>query len=249
MIARVAAVAAVVLAIVVVAVVLLGGEQTRRYAFEFQNAGQLVNDNDVRIAGRRVGSIKEIELTKDNRARILIDVQEPFAPLHEGTTAVIRATSLSGVANRYIALTPGPQSNPKLDDMATLGPDKTTTIVDLDQLIDTFDEPTRKDLQKTIQGLSTQFKDKGEAAGQAAKYFNPALSTSRKLVQQLTADEGTLTAFLLNGSKTVGALAQRRDDISSTVNNTEQTVTSCGVDVVKSGRTHSTKVLSATWKI
>ena len=50
----------------------------------------------------------------------------------------IRATSLSGIANRYIALTPGPNSNPKLPDGATLGTDKTTSIVDLDQLFNTL---------------------------------------------------------------------------------------------------------------
>ncbi len=230
MIARVAALAAVVLAAVVVFVLLTSGSAKRTYSLEFQTAGQLVKDDDVQVGGRRIGSIKAIELTKDNRARIKVEVQEPYAPLHEGTTAVIRATSLSGVANRYIALTPGAQSSPELADNATLTPDKTTTIVDLDQLIDTFDEPTRKDLQKTIQGLSTQLKDKGDAAGQAAKYFNPALSTSRRLVQQLTADEGTLTAFLVNGSKTVTALAARRDDLSSTVDNTERTASAIAAE-------------------
>ena len=59
------------------------------------------------MGGRRIGSIRKIELTDDNQALVSVSVEEPFAPLHVGTTAVIRATSLSGVANRYIALTPG----------------------------------------------------------------------------------------------------------------------------------------------
>jgi phospholipid/cholesterol/gamma-HCH transport system substrate-binding protein len=222
-IGRVAAVGAVVLAAVVLAVVLLGGGETHTYSLVFQTAGQLVKDDDVQVGGRRVGSIDSIELTNDNRAKVEVKVQEPFAPLHQGTTAVIRATSLSGVANRYIALTPGPQSSPELDDSATLQSDRTTTIVDLDQLFDTFDEPTRKDLQKVITSLSTQFDGKGEAAGQAARYFNPLLSTSRQLVQQLTADDGVLTDFLVNSAKTTGALAERRDDLSSAVSNTNTT--------------------------
>ena len=44
----------------------------------------------MQIGGRRIGSIKKIELTDDNQAEITIAVEEPYAPLHEGTTAVIR---------------------------------------------------------------------------------------------------------------------------------------------------------------
>ena len=40
------------------------------------------------------------------RPRSTITVDEP---LHEGTTAIVRATSLSGIANRYVSLAPGPE--------------------------------------------------------------------------------------------------------------------------------------------
>jgi phospholipid/cholesterol/gamma-HCH transport system substrate-binding protein len=221
-IARVAAAGAVVLAAVVLAVVLLRAADVHRYDLVFESAGQLVKDDDVQIGGRRIGSVRDIELTDDNLARVHIEVQEPYAPLHEGTTAIIRATSLSGVANRYVALTPGPQSNPELDDRATLRTDATTTIVDLDQLLNTFDDPTRRDLTKLVRAFATQFDGQGEAAGQAARYFNPLLSTSRRLVAQLNADERILTDFLLNTSTTVGALAERRDDLSGAIANTNR---------------------------
>ena len=88
-------------------------------------------------------------------------MQDGYAPLHEGTTALIRATSLSGIANRYIALTPGPNSNPKLSDGATLGTDKTTSIVDLDQLFNTLDPKTRTSLQQFIQGSAQWYDNRG----------------------------------------------------------------------------------------
>ena len=72
----------------------------------------------MQIGGRRIGSVKKIELTDDNQAEVTIDVEEPYAPLHEGTTAIIRLTSLSGVANRYVALSPGPNNAPELQDGA-----------------------------------------------------------------------------------------------------------------------------------
>src|SRR5215212_9209176 len=106
-VARGIALGALVLAGVLVAVLLLGGTSTSKYTIRFQNAGQLVKDDDVQIGGRRVGSVKDIKLTNDNQAEVDIEVEEGYVPLKEGTTALIKATSLSGIANRYIVLTPG----------------------------------------------------------------------------------------------------------------------------------------------
>ena len=90
----------------VAAWLVLRGDGGTTYKLRFENAGQLVRDDDVQVGGRRVGSVRDIELTDDNQAEITVNVQDGYAPLHQGTTALIRATSLSGIANRYIALTP-----------------------------------------------------------------------------------------------------------------------------------------------
>jgi phospholipid/cholesterol/gamma-HCH transport system substrate-binding protein len=60
---------ALVLAVAILAwLLLLRGSPGHEYTFVFENAGQLVRDNDVQVGGRRVGSIKDIELTDDNQA-------------------------------------------------------------------------------------------------------------------------------------------------------------------------------------
>ena len=69
------------------------------------------------VAGQPIGKVDDISLTKDAQAEVTISVDEQ---LHEGTTAIIRATSLSGIANRYVSITPGPDNAPELDDGATL---------------------------------------------------------------------------------------------------------------------------------
>src|SRR6058998_2415671 len=114
--ARGLAFGALAVALVVVAIVLLTGGGGHRYTLLFQNAGQLVKDDDVQVGGRRIGSVRKIELTSDNQAKITIEVEKEFVPLHQGTRASVRATSLSGIANRYIVLTPGPNNAAKLDD-------------------------------------------------------------------------------------------------------------------------------------
>lgn len=223
MVARAIALVALVAAIVVVAVLLLRSGDTHTYHVRFENAGQLVKDDDVQVGGRRIGSIEDITLTSDNQADVKIAIESSYAPLREGTTALIRQTSLSGVANRYIALTMAPNNARALDDGATIGAEKSTSPVDLDQLFDTFDAKTRKGLQQVIQGGATQYDGKGQQANEAAEYFNPALSTTRALVNQATADQQALSDFLANGSAVTQALAARSDDITNLVSNADVT--------------------------
>ena len=235
-IARGAALAALVIAIALVAVLLLRGAQTHEYDLLFQNAGQLVKGDDVQVGGRRVGSIRTIELTDDNRARVRIRVQEPVAPLREGTKAIIRLTSLSGIANRYVALTPAPSDNKALPDGGRLEFDASTDVVDLDQVFNTLDPEARKDLQGVVEGFAAQYQGKAREAGESAEYFNPFLSTSRRLVQELTRDEGALTDFIVNTSRAVTAIAERRDDLSSLVGNANATTRAIGQENVALAR-------------
>jgi phospholipid/cholesterol/gamma-HCH transport system substrate-binding protein len=236
-VARAAAVTALALAVALAVWLLLfkGGGGTE-YTLIFQNAGQLVKDDDVQVGGRRVGSVRDIELTSDNRAEIKVKVEEPYAPLREGTTAIIRLTSLSGIANRYIALTPGPRDAEQLPDGATLTSDSTTDVVDLDQIFNTLDKKTSGDLADVIKGFAAQYEGQGDAAGQSAKYFNPFLSSSRRLVQQVTQDEGALTRFLLNSSAAATAVAEKRNDLADLVTNTNATASAIGSENVALSR-------------
>ena len=226
--ARGAALLALLAVIAVVAVVLLRDGDATTYRLRFQDAGQLVEDDDVQVGGRRVGSVRDITLTDDNQAEVEIAVDDDFAPLHEGTTATIRATSLSGIANRYIALTPGANSRPRLSAGTLLRTDSTTSIVDLDALFDTVDPPTRKALQEFVQGNARWYAGRGAQANEAARYLDPALSSSRALVNEVVRDQDTFDAFLRTSSRTVGALAARRGDLAALVGRANTTAAAIG---------------------
>jgi phospholipid/cholesterol/gamma-HCH transport system substrate-binding protein len=206
------------LAIVVIAlaVVLFGGGGGHKYKLVFQNAAQLVPDNQVLIGGQAVGSVESISLTDDNLAEIEVSVDQQ---LHEGSTAVIRATSLSGVANHYISISPGPNSNPELDDGGVLGLGSTTTEVDLDQFLNTFPNPVRRALGQFIRGNAEQFRDRGEDANQTFKYFGPGLNRATAFVSELNADQNLLERFVVSSSKLSTAVAQRGNELSSAISN------------------------------
>jgi phospholipid/cholesterol/gamma-HCH transport system substrate-binding protein len=217
------ALAGLAVVVLIVAFAFLLGGDSHSYKLVFENAGQLVKGDDVQVGGRRIGSVESIKLTDDNQAAIDVKINGSFGPLHQGTIAGIRATSLSGIANRYIALTPGPNSARELPDGALLGAEKTTAPVDLDQLFDTFDDRTRKSLQQVVQGFATQYDGRGAQANDAARYFNPALSAGDRVFSELARDEDTFTDFVVKSSRVVTALAARRGDISNLVSNANRT--------------------------
>lgn len=216
-IARGAALGALLLVVAVVAIVLLSGGGGKQYRLVFQTAGQLVRGNDVQVGGRRVGNVDDITLTDDNLAEVTVTVEEPYAPLHEGTTATIRLASLSSVANRYIALSPGPNNAPELPEGATLGVERTTTVVDLDQLFNTLDERTRKGLQDVIQGGATQYAGKEREVSEAAKYFSPALSSTTRLVREISRDDRLLEDAIVSTARVMSAVSERRTELTQMV--------------------------------
>lgn len=213
--ARLAAIAALTIVVIALAIVLLGGNG-HNYSLVFQNAAQLVPDNQVLIGGQPVGSVESIELTEDNLARVEVSVDQE---LHEGSTAIIRATSLAGVANHYVSISPGPNSNPPLDDGAELGLDSTTTPVDLDQLLNTFPRSVRRGLGEFIRGTGASYAGRGSDANQAFKYFGPALDRTGAFVGELNADQRLFERFVVSSSKLATAVAGRGENLSSAFSN------------------------------
>jgi len=216
---RLLAIGALVAVAILVTVLLLGGGGGHHYKLLFQTGGQLVKGNQVLIGGAPAGSVDSIKLTGDNQAEVDVTVDQT---LHEGTTAVIRATSLSGVANHYVSLTPGPNNSPELPSGATLSGADTTTPVDLDQFFDTFTGPARKSLRQLIQGFNTIYEGKGQQANLTYKYFAPSLNATDRVLRELDRDEGVLTDFIVNSSRVFTAVSQRSTQLSGLVSNANQ---------------------------
>jgi phospholipid/cholesterol/gamma-HCH transport system substrate-binding protein len=213
---RAAALAALAIVVIALLFVLLSGNGGHRYSLVFQNASQLVPDNQVLIGGSPVGSVESIELTEDNLAQVEVSVDQE---LHEGSTAAVRATSLAGVANHYVSVSPGPNSNPALDDGAVLGLDSTSAPIDLDQFLNAFPRSVRRGLGQFFRGNAQQFADRGQEANETFKYFGPALNRTSAFVGELTADQRLLERFIVSSSKLTTAIAARGENLSSAFSN------------------------------
>lgn len=221
-VARAGVLGLLVAGLAVVAYLLFWGSSAPTYKLVFENSGQLVRGNQVMVSGRAVGTVRDITLTERNQAQVEVEITDDTLQdgLPAGTKATVRQASLSSVAGRFISLELG--TGPKLESGATIPASATVSTVDLDQLFNTLDGPTRESLQKVVQGQATWYQGKGAEANEAAKWFSPALSSTSKLLRELTKDQGTFESLVINGAKVVGALAQRRDTIRQLVTNANQ---------------------------
>ena len=226
--ARILALAALIAAVALAALAMFGGSDQYKVKAVFQNAGQLVPGNEVRVGGQPIGTISDIELDQSANAIVTMEVGDPVAPLHEGTTATIRATSLSGITSRYISLEPGPNNAHELADGDSIGADETSAPVDLDTLFNTLDAKTRAGLRNFIRGSGAQYEGRGAEAGQSIKYFAPFLGSTSRLTQELALDQQVFEQFVKDGADTVSAIASRRDDLTDLVSNTNSAMRAIG---------------------
>jgi phospholipid/cholesterol/gamma-HCH transport system substrate-binding protein len=213
---RLAAIAAIVALLIVALLLIFGGDGGHRYRLVFETGGQLVPDNQVLIGGHPVGSVESIDL--DDEARAIVDV-EIDQQLHEGSTAMIRATSLAGIANRYVSISPGPNNERALADGATLGPESTTSPVDIDQLFAAFGSRTRQGLGRFIRGQAAVYEGKGGQANASYKYLQPALSRTDAVLRELNADQRLFRGFITSSARLFTALGDRHDDLEQSVSN------------------------------
>ena len=230
-IGRVAAVGAVIAAIVLVGLILFGGGAVGggyKVKARFLNAGQLVKGNPVQVGGVPVGSVKGIKITPDGHAEVEMSIDGDHSPLRRGTRAEIRQFSQSGLANRYIDLKLPPDTDDTIPDGGVIETDKTVTQVDLDELYNTLDPETRRSLQGFFKGSAEQWRNMADEANVGFQYLNPALSTSRRLFNELTRDTPLLERFLVDSSEMVTALAERRDDLAGLIGNLNDTTRALG---------------------
>jgi phospholipid/cholesterol/gamma-HCH transport system substrate-binding protein len=202
------------IALVVVAGLLLDGGGSRYEVRALvESAGQLVKGNLVKVGGVTVGTVHAIDLTSDNQAQITLRISDPrFKPLHEGTIATIRNTSLSSVAGRQLALQPGPNSNPAIRDGGAIRGENTRPIVDLDQLLNTLDAQARTSLQQLVHGGAVAFGSHPKQANAALAALNPALSQARQTTAELVHDQAAFERALVESAGVVSSVASRAGD-------------------------------------
>ncbi len=237
-IGRVAAVAAIAVALVAVVVILLSSGSSYQVRAVFANASQIVSGDLVEVSGTQIGTVSDIALTPDGQAQLTLSISNgAYSPLRQGTTATVRELSLSGIASRYVALNLGAPNAPRIPNGGVIGPNNTTSEVDLDQLFNTLNGPTRQGLRNVFLGSAAAYKGKGQLANEAWQYLNPAIAASSTLFAQINRNTGSFTRFLVKTSHLVTDVSQRSADLSGLVSHLSTTTGALAQERVPLGQT------------
>jgi len=212
---------AVLIAAIALTAMLLFGPGGGDYVVKarFSDAGQVVKNGLVQIAGKQVGSVTDQRLTDDGVAELTLKIDSDWAPIPAGTHAQIRQFGLSGPASRYIdlRLPTAADRGEDLPDGAVLDLKDTTSNVDIDTIFSIFDKRTRNSIRGVIRGSRRQYEGQGTRAAKGLLYLDPALVSASRLFGELNRDTPKLRRFIDESSGLVGDVADRRDELASLV--------------------------------
>lgn len=225
---RIAAMVAMVSCVALVAITLLGGGgSSQRFRLKAVNAAQLVKGDLVKVGGVRAGIVESIDLGSDNQAEISIRVDDTdILPLHEGTRAEIRLSSLSSVAGRYVSLLPGPNNRRELKAGSTFRATDVSVPVELDQLLSVLNAETRRAFRSALRGSATIYRGKTEEANRALRALNPALTEMATTAREVGRDDARLERFLVQSASVFDVVAQRNPAIDAALRDTANTAAS-----------------------
>lgn len=216
--ARALTAAALLGAILVIAWLLFASSEPYRVTVTLDNASQLVRGNQVKVGGVPVGTVSKLELSDDAQAQIELEItDEELTPLHRGTTVEVRSTSLSGIANRYVALKPGHNDEDEIEDGGAIGATDARSEVDLDAVLNTLTPETLRDLQAAVQGLGGATAGRGRELEAAIRGLNPMLAQTAATAREIIRDEPRFARFLVDSARVVSAVSSRRGDLERLV--------------------------------
>jgi phospholipid/cholesterol/gamma-HCH transport system substrate-binding protein len=205
---------ALLVVVVVVVVLLTRGSGSYRVAMVVPDAGQMVTGNLVKVGSASIGTVSKVRLAENGQAELVLEItDDAYKPLHRGTQAIIRNSSLSSIANRFVSLEVGPQSAAEIADGGRIGAQDTRAATDIDQVLTLFAAQGQRGLQTLIRGGAKAFSDLGPQTRELITALSPALAQTAKTVEQVSSDDADLERFVVRGSALASVFAAQRGDL------------------------------------
>jgi ABC-type transporter Mla subunit MlaD len=199
------------------ALLAVGGRDEGGYRVRvvFDNASFVIPGEEVKVAGVVVGQIADVDLTRNNKAVVVLAIEDPaFTPFRRDAHCQIRLQSLIG--EQYVECEPtrvrdsGGPPPPPLERIDT-GPgegqhllpvENTTTPVNVDLLNNIMRLPVRQRFRLIINELGAGLAGNGKRLRAAVRRANPALRELNEVIAIL-AEQDRLLARLVDRSDTV----------------------------------------------
>ncbi|MGE5408583.1 MAG: MlaD family protein [Syntrophothermus sp.] len=202
----------------------------------FANSANIALNSPVRVAGVEVGKVIGTERDGD-ATKVTFTVDEAGRPIHDDAFASIRPRIfLEG--NFFIELDPGSPSAPELDSGGTIPVTRTSTAVQLDEVLTALQAPVRADLGRLLEGYGTALNHKptpaedvtqlpevkglsgAEALNKAFRYGGEAGRYGAQVANALLGtQDGDLSRLVASAGRSFGALAASQSDLQGLITN------------------------------
>jgi phospholipid/cholesterol/gamma-HCH transport system substrate-binding protein len=181
---------------------LIGGGDT--YYAAFSEAGGLKPNDEVRVAGVRVGKVKTVDLAGDHvRVEFLVDRGVDFG---SQTSADIRVKTLLGAM--YLSLVP--RGSGQLAEGSEIPRTRTTSPYDV---VDAFSGLAERSERIDTDQLAASLNTVADLTRDTPEEFQAALRGVSSLSANIAARDEQLNTLLTNLRKVSGVLGDRRQDL------------------------------------
>jgi virulence factor Mce-like protein len=181
---------------------------------EIPSGANLVEGNEVRVGGFRVGIVNKISARfirvngrLESVAIVDLKLDKVVEPLAKDTQVLVRPRSALGL--KYIELTPG-HSKDTFKAGSTIPLKNAGSPVEFDDLLNTFDQPTRQYEQDALTGYGDAFAGRGADLNRAIEAFAPFFDHLTPVMKNLNNPDTQLNQFF----KQIGAVSAQVRPVS-----------------------------------
>jgi virulence factor Mce-like protein len=181
---------------------------------DFTDAAGLANASDVRIAGVYVGQVVNVEpVAGKGLAEVTFRVDKAHSPVPQGSKIHLRLQTLLGT--KFIEIEPGhPSNNATLPSESVVPADQTVSPVDFDQILQSFDDPTRKAVQQIVQELGQTTDGRGPEINTLLGDLHSLSVNSTANLETFNDRSKNLDAIVKNLADVTGNLSTERDHLA-----------------------------------
>src|SRR4051812_10037750 len=177
-------------------------------------ATQLTQNSEVRISGVKIGKVITTR-PKGRRIDALIELERAFAPLPADVRAVVRFKTLLGES--FVEMSPGDRSGPAVPDGGRLATRNVASTQTVDEVLATFDAPTRRAFKRFLNDFATATRGRGEALNDVLGNAAPATSDLRRLATVLDAEGPALSTLIRDSGRALNRIGDRAADVRTLV--------------------------------
>ena len=203
------------------------------YSAEFSEAAGLTADDEVRIAGVKVGKVTDVELDND---RVMVTFKVKDAWVGDDSSAVIKIKNVLG--QKYLALEPDgrdvldpaipiPRSRtvaPYDVLEAFRGLAETSNAIDTTQLAQSFEVITETfgDTPDDVKGALTGLQQLSQTISSRDQQLATLLSNTREISDTLADRDAEVVKLLQDGNLLLEEISKRRDAITTLLEGTQE---------------------------